>query len=264
MFSHATTLVTWLETKQHRCNLVALVPVKGQVPLVNLEGVPYLFCNKILSPHQDPCTIQWDLVASGHGVFLEGWADGVPSICVLTELEVDTKCPGCLSHIFFPTRGIASFSTGCRPGWLSFPHILKIARMTSTHWPHQHFELLSFLAQARQHVIYYKRWRDQTKTFVGLDLQVYWLAQPLLSHTYCVSNSYKEYSSNTVCIPTARPSSLFWKANSNPNSTQHHYEHVSSSPFPWCLALGLPPSNNYALWQQLVALRDKSTSTEKS
>ena len=147
MFSHATTLVTRLETKQHRCNIVALVPVKGQVPLVNLEGVPYLFCNKILSPRQDPCTIQWDLVASGHGVFLEGWAGGVPSICVLTKLEVDTKCPGCLSHIFFPTRGIASFSTSCRPGWLSFPHILKIARMTSTHRPHQHFELLSFLAQ---------------------------------------------------------------------------------------------------------------------
>ena len=28
----------------------------------------------------------------------------------------------------------------------SFPHILKIAHMTSTDWPHQHFELLSFLA----------------------------------------------------------------------------------------------------------------------
>ena len=27
-------------------------------------------------------------------------------------------------------RGVASFWTSCRPGWLSFPHILKIARMT--------------------------------------------------------------------------------------------------------------------------------------
>ena len=48
-------------------------------------------------------------------------------------------------HFYF-CRGIASFFTSCRPGWLSFPHILKIARMTSLHWPHQHFELLSFLA----------------------------------------------------------------------------------------------------------------------
>ena len=42
-------------------------------------------------------------------------------------------------------RGVASFSTSCRPGRLSFPHILKIALMTSTHWPHQRFELLSFI-----------------------------------------------------------------------------------------------------------------------
>ena len=38
-------------------------------------------------------------------------------------------------------RGVASFSTSCRPGRLSFPYILKLARMTSMHWPHQHFEL---------------------------------------------------------------------------------------------------------------------------
>ena len=37
----------------------------------------------------------------------------------------------------------------CRPGWLSVPHILKIARMTSTHWRHQTlWALKSFLAQA--------------------------------------------------------------------------------------------------------------------
>ena len=45
-----------------------------------------------------------------------------------------------------PFRGVASFWTNYRPGWLSFPHILKIACITSTHWPHQHFELLGFLA----------------------------------------------------------------------------------------------------------------------
>ena len=41
-------------------------------------------------------------------------------------------------------RGIASFLTSCKPGWLSFSHILKIARMISTHWPHQHFQLKDF------------------------------------------------------------------------------------------------------------------------
>ena len=54
-------------------------------------------------------------------------------------------------------RDIASFSTSCRPGWLSFPHILKIARMTRTHWPHQHFELLCFFSSPQQRIIYYKR-----------------------------------------------------------------------------------------------------------
>ena len=47
------------------------------------------------------------------------------------------------------TRGVASFSTSCRPGRLSFTRILQIARMTSRHWPHQHFELLRFLAHPK-------------------------------------------------------------------------------------------------------------------
>ena len=33
-----------------------------------------------------------------------------------------------------------------RHGWLSFPHFLIFAPMTNTHRPHQHFQLLSFLA----------------------------------------------------------------------------------------------------------------------
>ena len=137
-------IVTWHETKQHRCNIVALVPVKARVPLVNLEGIPYLFCNKILSPREDPCTIQWELVACG---LVCSWMAELVGY-VLSEPEVDPKSPVCLSHIFFPTRGIASFSTGCKPGWLSFPHILKIACMTKyMHWPHQLFKLLIFLAQ---------------------------------------------------------------------------------------------------------------------
>ena len=40
-----------------------------------------------------------------------------------------------------PIRGVASFSTSSKPGRLSLPHILKIARMTSPRWPRQHFEL---------------------------------------------------------------------------------------------------------------------------
>ena len=54
-------------------------------------------------------------------------------------------------------RDVASFLASCRPGWLSFPHILKIARMTSTHWPHQHFELLCFFSWLQQRIICYKR-----------------------------------------------------------------------------------------------------------
>ena len=53
-------------------------------------------------------------------------------------------------------RDVASFSTSRRPGWLSFPHILKIARMTSTHWRHQHFELLCFFSSPQQLIIYCK------------------------------------------------------------------------------------------------------------
>ena len=60
-------------------------------------------------------------------------------------------------------RGVASFSTSCEPGWLSFPHILKIASTTNaTH----------SLLQAVE-------WSNQK--FVGPGLQVYRLAMPL----YC-------------------------------------------------------------------------------
>ena len=50
----------------------------------------------------------------------------------------------CCLHLS-ANRGVTSFSTSCKPGWLSFPHIPKIALMARTHWPHQHFEPLSFL-----------------------------------------------------------------------------------------------------------------------
>ena len=78
--------------------------------------------------------------------------------------SVNVETAGCVSRLFpynsrwlvfkevninLKTRGIASFSISCRPGWLSFPHILRIARITSTHWLHQHFELWSFLTHPK-------------------------------------------------------------------------------------------------------------------
>ena len=74
----------------------------------------------------------------------------------------------------FKYNGVASFSTSCRPGWLSFPHILKIARMTSTHWPHQR----SF-SSTQQRIISYKPGVIKPKIVVGPGLQVYRLAMPL-------------------------------------------------------------------------------------
>ena len=59
--------------------------------------------------------------------------------------------------------------------WLSFPYILKIACMTSTHWPDQHFHLLSFFAHPNNEQVQ----SDQTKTFVGPGLQVYGMVTPL-------------------------------------------------------------------------------------
>ena len=53
----------------------------------------------------------------------------------------------CNLKMYFFLHQAGPYSQTCgRPGWLSFPHILKTARITSTHWPHQHFELLNFLA----------------------------------------------------------------------------------------------------------------------
>ena len=55
-----------------------------------------------------------------------------------------------------PIRGVASFSTSSKPGWLSLPHILKIARrpvrtdLTNT-------LSLKLFSSPQQHIIYYKR-----------------------------------------------------------------------------------------------------------
>ena len=76
------------------------------------------------------------------------------------------------------STGVASFSISTRPGWLSFPHILKIARMINPRCAPQHFELLSFLAHPTTHnLLPAVDWSN--KKFVGPGLQVYGLATPL-------------------------------------------------------------------------------------
>ena len=60
--------------------------------------------------------------------------------------RVVSTCAPAIETIIIEIRGVASLSNSRRPGGLSCTHIVKIARMTSTHGPHQHYELLSFLA----------------------------------------------------------------------------------------------------------------------
>ena len=76
------------------------------------------------------------------------------------------------------STGVASFSISSRPGWLSFPHILKVSRMINPRCAPQHFELLSFLAHPTTHnLLQAVDWSN--KKFVGRGLQVYGLATPL-------------------------------------------------------------------------------------
>ena len=80
------------------------------------------------------------------------------------------------------TRGAASFSTICRPVWLSFPHILKTAGMTSltspTLWPLKLFSS----PQKTHNLLQSIEWLNQR--FVGPGLQVYALATPLLTKNF--------------------------------------------------------------------------------
>ena len=56
----------------------------------------------------------------------------------------------------------------CIMGDVQVANILKIARMATTHWPHQHFELLSFLAHTQQK----KQWRvNGSRSRYQMDLQ---------------------------------------------------------------------------------------------
>ena len=105
-------------------------------------------------------------------------------------------------------RGVASFLTNCRPGWLSFPHILKIAHMTSTYWPHQHFELLRFLAPLTTHyLLQLVVWPNQK--FVSPGIKVYGLATPLVFYT-------KEFwilpgFSDTSAVSAVRLCNIIWR-----------------------------------------------------
>ena len=82
--------------------------------------------------------------------------------------------------------GVASFSATCRPGLLSFLRNLKIARRTSTHWSHQHFDLWSFFLNLTAHsLLLAVEWSKQK--LEGPDLQVYRLATPMKTHENIVS-----------------------------------------------------------------------------
>ena len=57
-------------------------------------------------------------------------------LCPPWSIECSVIKPNRTPVVRLTFRGIASFSTCCRPGGFSLTHILKNARMTSTHWPH--------------------------------------------------------------------------------------------------------------------------------
>ena len=48
----------------------------------------------------------------------------------VVKVKIISHFPNNLSLYFWY---VAIFLTRCRPGWLSFPHLLKITRMTKTH-----------------------------------------------------------------------------------------------------------------------------------
>ena len=82
--------------------------------------------------------MQWTM--GTFGVDVKDAGNGEREKCLSHDTQRGTKIPVALESA--RTR-LDTRQTSCRPGWLSFPHILKIAWMT--HWPQQHLELLSFL-----------------------------------------------------------------------------------------------------------------------
>ena len=75
-------------------------------------------------------------------------------------------------------RGVANFSISCRPWWLSFPQMLKIAHMARMYWPHQHFESLSFLAHpknAYSNLLQGVEWSNKKFGGPGLNRSFGWL-----------------------------------------------------------------------------------------
>ena len=100
---------------------------------------------------------------------IESWVEEVNFICLQrrrTAKVIQSDNRG--KWIKWDT-GVASFSTSCRPGWLSFPHILKIARKT--------LKLFSSPQQPAHNLLQAVEWSNQT--FVAPGLRVYGLATPL-------------------------------------------------------------------------------------
>ena len=83
---------------------------------------------------------------------------------------------------------------------LNLPHILRIVRMTSIHWPHQHFELLSFLVHPNNAHFITCRQEQTVKADQNENLQTRsyrsmgWL-RPCLKVTVTVEEAVSRFSS---------------------------------------------------------------------
>ena len=123
-------------------------------------------------------------------------------------------------------RGVARFSTRCRPGWLSFPHILKNAHVSSTHRPHQHFELLSFLAHPNNalfKLIQAVEWSNQPResAFRSLGWLPPWLFQILfylLLLSFCGDYILGSWSPGLTLACVQTPPPLSKKSGKGPLS----------------------------------------------
>ena len=135
------------------------------------------FCNCI----SWPCMVVQTLDSAIHWILITiQRTSSRQTDCIIQWIEINPMNSVIhLLHNWVLVTGLASFLTSCRPGWLSFLHILKIALMTSVHWPHQHFELLAFRHTPTVHnLLQTVEWSNQK--FVDPGLQVFGLATPLL------------------------------------------------------------------------------------
>ena len=119
-------------------------------------------------------------------------------------------------------EGLSQLFDYFRPGWLSFPHILKTARMTSTHWPRQHFWALKLFSSPQQRIIYCKRQSDQTKDLYARTYRsMAWLRPCTLLPKYKIS---------TLCSGTG----TFWRDYSgSPLTVLAWYTNMATVPLFW-------------------------------